>query len=107
MAFFGKKKDTEKDFLEVKDLEVDGPGDYGPAGSPKTVEPTPDLPMPDLALSAPQPNTSQRDLDLINSKLSILKADIELLKERMRLFSAREMKVPASTSLIQEQSRSR
>ena len=77
-----KKKEKEKEFLELgDDLDPDS-GDYGPAGAPKQ-------PSGDLAISSPPPgfsggSTTHKDIELLESKLAALKAEIETIKQRLR-----------------------
>jgi len=82
-----KKKDKEKEFLDLgEDLEPKG-GDYGPAGME-----TPVAKDEDMGLSTPPIGPSpmhsgsavNKDIEIINSKLSALKSEIEALRQRVR-----------------------
>lgn len=81
-----KKKEREKEFLELdEDLDTNR-GGYGPAGLDKPAKDDDDLPGMQIGSphSAPSEEMIQKDLEIINSKLSALKSEMEAMKQRIR-----------------------
>tara|TARA_Y100000310_G_C20596496_1_gene770786 strand:+ start:331 stop:681 length:351 start_codon:yes stop_codon:yes gene_type:complete len=78
-----KKKEKEKEFLELgDDLDPMG-GDYGPAGKPAS------KPVEGLNISGPPMGHAmgspvQKDIEILESKLSALKSELEAVKQRLR-----------------------
>ena len=84
-----KKKAKEKEFLDLDDDLSPTDGDYGPAGSKKAAATDDDMGLPGtppaLQLSGPSGGgMASKDLELVNSKLSALKSEIEALRQRVR-----------------------
>jgi len=89
-----KKKAKEKEFLDLDDDLDPAGGDYGPAGPNKTAAASEETGLPgtpsSLQLGAHGgEGLAGKDLEIVNSKLSALKSEIEALRQRVRFIEGK------------------
>jgi len=88
---FRKRKEKEKDFLELDEAMDEGKNTYGPAGEEEVKEEDlTSLPaMPEVPKPPETESFLKKDMEVLNLKLSAIASEIEALKLRVRLIEGK------------------